>query len=109
MARPKNQNPNNELPDNENLELSEEQPKEKKSKQLELKEKLLVLRLGSIQVPYVEDGKGGWKTVNQRDWNLKDQAALFDYWRNLLFDGLDDDKKSKALEAKKAKLFMDSE
>ncbi len=74
--------------------------------QLPIEEKLFTLRIGSIQVPYIEDGRGGWKTVNQRDWNLKDQAALFDYWRNLLFDGLDDDKKLKAIEAKKAKLFM---
>ena len=79
------------------------------SEQLVIEEKLLVLKLGSIQVPYVEDGKGGWKTVNQRDWNVKDQAALFDYWRNLLFDGLDDDKKLMAIEAKKAKLFMAEE
>jgi len=85
MARPKNQNQN---------------------EQLVIEEKLLILKLGSIQVPYIEDGKGGWKTVNQRDWNLKDQAALFDYWRKLLFDGLDDEKKDKAIEAKKAKLFM---
>jgi len=87
------------------------QPKNQNpSDQLEIKEKLLVLKLGSIQVPYVEDGKGGWKTVNQRDWNLKDQASLFDYWRNLLFDGLDDDKKELAIKAKMDKLFMpDSE
>ena len=76
------------------------------SNQLQIIEKLLTLRLGSVQVPYVEDGKGGWKTVNQRDWNLKDQASLFDYWRKLLFDGLDEEKKQKAIEAKKAKLFM---
>ncbi len=74
--------------------------------QIAIEEILFRLKLGSILVPYVEDGKGGWKTVNQRDWNLKDQAALFDYWRNLLFDGLDEDKKLKAIEAKKAKLFM---
>lgn len=74
--------------------------------QLPIEEKLFTLRLGSVQVPYIEDGKGGWKTVNQRDWNLKDQAALFDYWRNLLFEGWDEDKKLKAIEAKKEKLFM---
>ena len=74
--------------------------------QTEIKEKLFTLRLGEIQVPYVEDGKGGWKTVRQDKWNLKDQTALFDYWRNLLFDGLDDEKKAKAIEAKKDKLFI---
>lgn len=105
MAKQKSQNQNEDL---ELEQLEEDKPK-KNSNQLEIKEKLLVLKLGSIQVPYVEDGKGGWKTVNQRDWNLKDQAALFDYWRNLLFDGLDDEKKAAAIAAKKAKLFMDSE
>jgi hypothetical protein len=87
------------------------QPKNQNpSDQLEITEKLLVLKLGSVQVPYVEEGKGGWKTVNQRDWNLKDQASLFDYWRNLLFDGLDDNKKELAIKAKMDKLFMpDSE
>lgn len=93
MARPKKAENQNEESDVQ-------------SSQLPLEETLFTLRLGSVQVPYIEDGKGGWKTVNQRDWNLKDQSALFDYWRNLLFDGLDDDKKQKAIEAKKAKLFM---
>lgn len=77
-----------------------------RKEQLIIEEELYNLKLGSIQVPYVEDGKGGWKTVTQGQWNLKDQAALLAYWRNILFDGLDDEKKEKAIEAKKAKLFM---
>lgn len=79
-------------------------PKKDES-QTEITEKLYRLKLGSIQVPYVEDGQGKWKTVTQGQWNLQDQAAIFAYWRNLLFDGFDDDKKEIALKAKIDKLF----
>ena len=78
----------------------------KDNNQTVIKEKLLTLKLGSIQVPYIDDGKGKWKTVTQGQWNLKDQAAIFDYWRNVLFSEMDEEKKEKALIAKKEKLFM---
>lgn len=81
-------------------------PRTDNQNQTVIEEKLLMLKLGSVQVPYIDEGQGKWKTVNQGNWNLKDQAALFDYWRNYLFGELDDEKKVKALEAKKAKLFM---
>jgi len=78
----------------------------KNSNQTEIKEQLLTLKLGSIQVPYIDEGQGKWKTVNQANWNLKDQAAIFDYWRNVLFSEMDEEKKEKSLIAKKEKLFM---
>jgi len=78
----------------------------KADNQTEIKEELFPLRLGSIQVPYIEEGQGKWKTVSQDKWNLKDQAAIFDYWRNVLFSELDEEKKAKALQAKKEKLFI---
>lgn len=78
----------------------------KDSNQTTLEETLLTLKLGSIQVPYIDEGQGKWKTVNQASWNLNDQAALFDYWRNILFHELDEEEKVKAIQAKKEKLFM---
>ncbi len=78
----------------------------KDESQTVLEEKLLTLRLGTIQVPYVEEGQGKWKTVNQANWNLDDQAAIFDYWRKVLFSELDEEKKEKAIQAKREKLFL---
>jgi len=75
--------------------------------QTEIKEKLYTLKLGSIQVPYVEEGQGKWKTVTQAQWDLKNQAAIFDYWRNVLFSEVnDDDKKAKLISGKMDKLFI---
>jgi hypothetical protein len=78
----------------------------KNSNQTEIKEELLTLKLGTIQVPYIDDGQGKWKTVTQANWNLKDQAAIFEYWRKVLFSELDEEKKAKAIQGKKDKLFM---
>jgi hypothetical protein len=70
--------------------------------QLELAEdQLFTLRLGSIDVPVVKDGRGTFITKRQDQWTLKDQRALLAYWavmkeENPKFD----------IEAKKAKLFI---
>lgn len=64
-------------------------------------EKLYHLKLGSVDVPVVEDGKGTWKNVTQRDWNLEYQRALFDYWKEQAAEN-----SGFSIEAKKAKLFV---
>lgn len=91
----------------------ERAPKEAKAKQLKEKtpepelfpeEKLLVLKLGSVDVPVVEDGKGFFKNVTQAAWNLDYQRALFAYWEDVARENA-----GFSVAAKKAKLFMPSE
>jgi len=67
-------------------------------------DKLLFLKLGSVDVPVVEEGRGFFKNVSQKDWNMKYQTALFDYWKEVAADhpGFN-------IEAKKAKLFISGE
>lgn len=64
-------------------------------------EQLRVLKLGSVDVPVVEDGKGTWKNITQKDWNLDHQRALLDYWKEQAAEN-----SGFSIEAKKAKLFL---
>lgn len=64
-------------------------------------EQLHVLKLGSVDVPVIEDGKGFWKNVTQKDWSLEHQRALFDYWKEQAAEN-----SGFSIEAKKAKLFL---
>lgn len=64
-------------------------------------EKLEVLRLGSVDVPVIEDGKGFFKTITQKDWNLTYQKALLAYWEDRAKEN-----PGFNVESKKAKLFM---
>ena len=62
---------------------------------------LFNLKLGSIDVPVVKEGKGQFVKVSQGQWTMEHQRAILDYWaeqkkENPKFD----------INAKKAKLFV---
>lgn len=85
-------------PKKENEEVAESLPA---SPSLFPVEKLYSLKLGSVDVPVVEDGRGTWKNVTQRDWNLDYQRDLMDSWKEQAADN-----PGFSIEAKKAKLFI---
>lgn len=58
------------------------------------------LKLGSVDVPVIEDGRGTWKNITQKDWNLEHQRALLAYWEDQAKEN------DFSVEAKKAKLFL---
>lgn len=62
---------------------------------------LYTLKLGSVDVPVVEDGKGFFKNITQANWNLDHQRSLLRYWREQkeAHNGFD-------IEAKMRKLFI---
>lgn len=60
-----------------------------------------MLKLGSVDVPVVKEGKGSWQTITQQHWNLEHQESLLAYWamqkrENPKFN----------IDAKKEKLFV---
>ncbi len=64
-------------------------------------EVLYSLKLGSVKVPVIEEGKGTWREITQGQWNLKYQRLLIGYW--------EDEKKENPkfdIEAKMQKLFI---
>ncbi len=64
-------------------------------------EKLEVLKLGSVDVPVVEDGRGTWKNVTQKEWNHEHQRSLYTYWTEQKAENA-----GFSIEAKRAKLFL---
>ncbi len=64
-------------------------------------EVLYSLKLGSVKVPVIEEGKGTWREISQGNWDLKHQRLLIGYWQ--------DQKKENptfSIEAKMQKLFI---
>lgn len=54
--------------------------KSEEQESLFVPEPLYVLKLGVIDVPFVEEGKGGWRKVTQGQWDRPQQNAIMKYW-----------------------------
>lgn len=78
--------------------------KSEEQESLFVPEPLYVLKLGVIDVPYVEEGKGGWRKVTQAQWNREHQNAIMKYWEQQKVEHPKFD-----IQAKMNKLFVMSE